>query len=144
VREGKAIYRDLMKRARKIRKRVSDVAERAELNVEEYKKRLAERIKELTGGQEIDSGRLEMEVAIYAKNCDISEELTRLKNHISNFEKTCAADGEAGKKLDFIAQELHREANTVGSKASDYRISKDIIDIKTEIEKIREQVKNVE
>ena len=85
-----------------------------------------------------------MEVALYAKNSDISEEITRLKNHISNFDKTIGKHGEAGKKLDFIAQELHREINTVGSKSSDYTISKSVIEIKSEIEKIREQLKNIE
>ena len=85
-----------------------------------------------------------MEVALYAKNSDISEEITRLKNHISNFDKTIGKRGEAGKKLDFIAQELHREINTVGSKSNDYTISKSVIEIKSEIEKIREQLKNIE
>ena len=89
-------------------------------------------------------GRLEMEVAIFAKNSDISEEITRLKNHLVNFIKTISANGEVGKKLDFIAQELHREVNTIGSKASDFKISKNVIEIKGEIEKIREQAKNLE
>ena len=89
-------------------------------------------------------GRLEMEVAIFAKNSDISEEITRLDNHLSNFNKTMSAGGEVGKKIDFIAQELHREINTIGSKASDFKISKNVIEIKGEIEKIREQAKNLE
>ena len=85
-----------------------------------------------------------MEVAIFAKNSDISEEITRLDNHLSNFNKTMSAGGEVGKKIDFIAQELHREINTIGSKASDFKISKNVIEIKGEIEKIREQAKNLE
>ena len=89
-------------------------------------------------------GRLEMEVAIFAKNSDISEEITRLQNHLSNFNKTISDGGVMGKKMDFIAQELHREINTIGSKASDFKISKNVIEIKGEIEKIREQAKNLE
>jgi uncharacterized protein (TIGR00255 family) len=120
------------------------IKSRAHLNIDEYRKRFADRVKDLTGGRDIDMGRLEMEVAIFAKNCDISEEITRLANHLSNFDKTLAAGGEVGKKIDFIAQELHREINTIGSKASDFKISKNVIEIKGEIEKIREQAKNLE
>ena len=85
-----------------------------------------------------------MEVAIFAKNSDISEEITRLKNHLVNLNKTLGASGEVGKKLDFIAQELHRETNTIGSKSGDFKISKNVIEIKGEIERIREQAKNIE
>jgi uncharacterized protein (TIGR00255 family) len=142
--EGKATYADLTKRVKKIETMLALIKSRAHLNIEEYRKRFAERVKDLTGGRDIDMGRLEMEVAIFAKNCDISEEITRLKNHLSNFRKTISGNGEVGKKLDFIAQELHREANTIGSKASDFKISKNVIEIKGEIEKIREQAKNLE
>ena len=85
-----------------------------------------------------------MEVAIFAKNSDISEEIARLANHLANFNKTISGSNEVGKKIDFIAQELHREINTIGSKASDFKISKNVIEIKSEIEKIREQAKNLE
>jgi uncharacterized protein (TIGR00255 family) len=144
TREGRALHKDMMKRAGRITKMLDVISERAVSNVEEYRKKFAQRVKELSGGQTIDAGRLEMEVAIFAKNCDISEEITRLYNHLSNFTKTISQEGEAGKKLDFIAQELHREINTIGAKASDFRISKNVIEIKSEIEKIREQVKNIE
>ncbi|OGW76735.1 MAG: hypothetical protein A3C51_02465, partial [Omnitrophica bacterium RIFCSPHIGHO2_02_FULL_46_20] len=142
--EGKAIYRDFCKRADDISKMLSEIKSRAHLNIQEYRQRFAQRIKDLTSGHEIDKGRLEMEVAIFAKNSDISEEITRLKNHLANFKRTIALNGEAGKKIDFIAQELHREVNTIGSKASDFKISKNVIEIKGEIEKIREQAKNIE
>lgn len=142
--EGHATYLDLMKRVRKIESAMAIIKSRAHLNIEEYRKRFNERVKDLTGGRELDIGRLEMEVAIYAKNSDISEEIARLKNHLSNFNRTIAGNGEVGKKLDFIAQELHREINTIGSKASDFKISKCVIEIKSEIEKIREQAKNLE
>ncbi len=142
--EGKATYVDLMARVKKIDKMLAVIKSRAHLNIAEYKKRFAERVKDMTGGRDIDRGRLEMEVAIFAKNCDISEEIARLKNHLANFNKTISANGEVGKKIDFIAQELHREINTIGSKASDFKISKNVIEIKGEIEKIREQAKNLE
>jgi len=142
--EGKSTLVDLTGRARKIERMLAVIKSRAHLNIEEYRKRFAERVADLTGGREIDMGRLEMEVAIFAKNSDISEEITRLKNHLANFSKTISGNGEVGKKIDFIAQELHREINTIGSKASDFRISKNVIEIKSEIEKIREQAKNLE
>ena len=144
AKEGKALHIDLARRAKKIDTLLATIRSRAHLNIDEYRKRFADRVKDLTGGREIDMGRLEMEVAIFAKNSDISEEITRLDNHLSNFNKTMSAGGEVGKKIDFIAQELHREINTIGSKASDFKISKNVIEIKGEIEKIREQAKNLE
>jgi len=142
--EGRSIYADLMKRVRRVEKVLAVIKSRAHINIEEYRRRFAERVKELTGGRDIDMGRLEMEVAIFAKNSDISEEITRLANHLSNLKKTISGNGEVGKKMDFIAQELHREINTIGSKASDFKISKAVIEIKSEIEKVREQAKNLE
>ena len=142
--EGRALAADLNKRAKRIAGMLAIIKSRADLNIGEYRKRFAERVKDLTGGREIDRGRLEMEVAIFAKNSDISEEITRLENHLANFKKTIISNGEVGKKLDFIAQELHREINTIGSKASDFKIAKNVIEIKSEIEEIREQAKNLE
>ena len=142
--EGRSLCRDLAARARHIESMLSLIKARAHLNIEEYRRRFADRVKAMTGGREMDRGRLEMEVAIFAKNSDISEEITRLKNHLANFKKTVSGNGEVGKKLDFIAQELHREINTIGSKASDFKVSTNVIEIKGEIEKIREQAKNLE
>ena len=142
--EGRALYRDLMKRKYHIKKMLAVISKRAELNIDEYRKKFAQRVAELSGGQKMDTGRLEMEVAIYAKNCDISEEIARLNNHLVNFSNTLSQSDEAGKKLDFIAQELHREINTIGAKTGDFKVSQNVIDIKSEIEKIREQVKNIE
>jgi uncharacterized protein (TIGR00255 family) len=142
--EGNALYKDLAGRAKKIDRMLAVIKSRSYLNIKEYRKKFAEKIKTLTGDSDIDARRLEMEVAIFAKNSDISEEITRLKNHLENFKKTIGENGEVGKKLDFIAQELHREINTIGSKASDFKISKNAIEIKSEIEKIREQAKNIE
>ena len=142
--EGRVLHKDLSKRAREIKTLLTHISQRSNINVANYKKHLSQRIKELTGTQLVDKGRLEQEVALFAKNCDISEELTRLKSHISVFEESLKSDQEAGKKLDFIAQELHREINTIGAKASDFKISRWVIQVKSEIEKIREQVKNVQ
>jgi uncharacterized protein (TIGR00255 family) len=142
--EGRALHSDLAGRAKNINKMVSVIKASTHLNIEEYRKKFADKIKDLTNGREVDMGRLEMEVAIYAKNSDISEEITRLKNHLVNFKATISESGDVGKKLDFIAQELHREINTIGSKAGDFRIAKNVIEIKSEVEKIREQVKNLE
>ena len=142
--EGHATYRDMCKRIDNIKRQLATIKSRAHLNIKEYRTRFAERIQDLTSGRNIDKGRLEMEVAIFAKNSDISEEIARIKNHLANFKRTMVLSSEAGKKIDFIAQELHREINTIGSKSSDFKISKNVIDIKSEIEKIREQAKNVE
>jgi uncharacterized protein (TIGR00255 family) len=142
--EGKATCRHLNECLKKIEKLLAEVKSRSHLNIEEYRERFAERVKDLAGGREIDRNRLAMEVAIFAKNSDISEEIERLKSHLANFNKTLSSGGEVGKKIDFIAQELHRETNTIGSKASDFKISRNVIDIKGEIEKIREQAKNLE
>ena len=142
--EGKALYADLARRTKKIDMMLATIKSRAHLNIDEYRKRFADRVKDLTGGREIDMSRLGMEVAIFAKNSDISEEIVRLENHLSNFNRTMSAGGDVGKKIDFIAQELHREINTIGSKASDFKISKSVIEIKSEIEKVREQAKNLE
>ena len=142
--EGHATCRDLSGRVGNINKLLAEIKSRAHINIKEYRSKFAERIKDLTRGHNIDKGRLEMEVAIFAKNSDISEEIERLKNHLANLKRTISLNGEAGKKIDFIAQELHREINTIGSKSGDFKISKNAIEIKSEIEKIREQAKNVE
>jgi len=142
--EGQATCRDLSGRINNIAGLLDEIKSRAHLNIKEYRNKFAERIKDLTRGHAIDKGRLEMEVAIFAKNSDISEEIARLKNHLSNLKRTISLNGEAGKKIDFIAQELHREINTIGSKSGDFKISKNVIEIKSEIEKIREQAKNIE
>ncbi|UCD55207.1 MAG: YicC family protein [Candidatus Omnitrophota bacterium] len=142
--EGSFLFKDLIWRINKVKRIVSNIKGKAASNVQNYKKKLGDRIKELSGGYPIDNGRLEIEVALFAKNSDITEELTRLNNHIDNFTKTIRKDSEVGKKLDFIAQELHREINTIGAKSSGFNISSGVIEIKTEIEKIREQLKNIE
>lgn len=142
--EGKALQKDLSGRAKALKKLLAQIDQRSNINVAGYRKHLTKKIKELAGSQQVDKGRLEQEVALFAKNCDISEEITRMKAHLAAFSESLTKDREVGKKLDFIAQELHREINTIGSKANDAKIANCVIQAKSEVEKIREQAKNVE
>ncbi|MDD5680891.1 MAG: YicC family protein [Candidatus Omnitrophica bacterium] len=142
--EGKNLSRDIFSRVKKIERSIDAIDKRSAKGVEHYKDELSKKISELSGGIEIDKERLAQEVALYAKNCDITEEVTRIKSHVASFEKSLASGGEKGKTLDFVAQELIREINTVGAKSSDFQISSHVINIKGEIEKIREQLKNIE
>lgn len=142
--EGRALCDDLIKRVESIKAAVDHINKRSTISIVKYKNRLTKRIRELTGTKNIDRGRLAQEVALFAKNSDVSEELVRLKSHLDSFQDSLKTHNEVGKKLDFIAQELHREANTIASKSSDFKISKSVIQMKSDIEKIREQVKNIE
>jgi len=110
----------------------------------EYQKRLKERIAELAGGVEIDEARMSQEIAILAEKSDINEETVRLASHIAQFREMIKAGGAIGRKLDFLLQEMHREINTIGSKSGDLEISHNVIEIKTELAKLREQVQNIE
>ncbi len=143
--EGKSLRNDIIKRKTTILKEISSIEHRSKLAFKEYRIRLLKKIKELSLGKiSLDKGRIELEVALFAKNSDVSEELTRLKAHLGSIEEALGREDEVGRKLDFIAQELHREINTVGQKTSDYRISQLAIAIKGEVEKIKEQVQNIE
>jgi uncharacterized protein (TIGR00255 family) len=144
--EGKAIYNDLKERIASIEESMDKIAKTSPSLAADYKKKLDQRIKDILKqpGYSIDKVRLETEVAIFAKQCDISEELTRAKSHTAVFGKALLSNKETGRRLDFILQELQREINTLGAKAGSEKISKLVIDIKSEIEKIREQVQNVE
>jgi len=144
VGEGRRLAKDMLFRIKKIAKHISAISKRSSASLKHYKREFSRRIKELSGGVAIDKARLAQEVAIYAKNCDITEEITRLKSHIVGFEGAIASGGEKGKILDFMAQELMREANTIGAKSGDFSISTHIIKVKGEIEKIREQARNIE
>lgn len=143
-REGKHLAQDLSKRISIIKGHLASIKVKAHVNVKNYKRKLEDRITEISKTPPVNKDRLEMEAALYAKNSDISEEITRLSGHVINCEKIIKKGEEAGKKLDFVAQEMHREINTIGSKSSDYTISTSVIEIKSEVERIREQVKNIE
>ena len=142
--EGNKISEDLLKRLNIINKKVEEIAKLSTGLIEEYVVKLEERIKEILKNQEIDKTRLAQEVVIYADKCSIEEEVTRLNSHISQFENLLNSNEAIGKKLDFIIQEMNRETNTIGSKANNLEITNGVIDIKTEIENIREQVQNIE
>jgi len=120
------------------------IKERSPLTVDEYKQKMKERIEELMSGIEVDETRLLTEVGIFADKVNITEEIIRFESHLKEYSQLLSSDIAVGRKLDFIIQELNREANTMGSKCNDYIISKSVVDLKSEIEKLREQVQNIE
>ena len=144
--EGEKIKQDLHARIDKVEASVETIFGNSTGLIEEYVVKLEKRVKELLKNDEVDKSRLAQEVVIYADKCSIEEEITRLKSHIFQFENLISnnQDGAIGKKLDFIIQEMNRETNTIGSKANNLEITNGVIDIKTEIEDIREQVQNIE
>lgn len=144
--EGEKIQNDLLKRIGKIENKIEEISIKSTGLIEEYIVKLERRIKEILKSKEIDQSRLTQEVVIYADKCSVEEEITRLKSHIYQFRNLISDnnDGSIGKKLDFIIQEMNRETNTIGSKANNIEITNGVIDIKTELEDIREQVQNIE
>lgn len=145
-REGKALFEDLDKHLTIIQNSVIEVEKRAPNVVNEYHKRLTARVKELMGKAElnVNSTDLMREVAVFAERSDIAEEIQRLRHHCKQFRETCLAGEHAGRKLDFIAQEMLREANTIASKANDASIAGHIVEVKGAIDRVKEQVQNVE
>lgn len=141
--EGKKLADDMLARVDVIEKLVGKVAERAPSVAEEYKKRLTERIKQYLERTDFDETRLMTEVAVFTDKSNIDEELTRLNSHVSQF-REIAKERLVGRKLDFLVQEFNRETNTICSKSNDLAITKLGLELKNEIEKIREQVQNVE
>lgn len=142
--EGKKMAQDLLTRIKAIQENVKQISSLSTGLIEEYVVKLEGRIKELLKNQEVDQARLVQEVVIYADKCSVEEEITRLKSHISQFERLLNSEEAIGKKLDFIIQEMNRETNTIGSKANNLEITNDVIDVKTELENIREQIQNIE
>lgn len=143
-REGERLKADLLLKLDGIKDIIMDVKEKSYSIVDEYKNKLYDRIKELTKEIPIDENRLLTEVAIFADKSSIDEEIVRFESHIEEFKKTINQGGSVGKRLDFIIQEMNREVNTIGSKVTDLSILNNVINMKTEIEKIREQVQNIE
>ena len=146
LREGLALGDDIVRRLVTVRKLAGAVTARAPNVVEIYKKKLKERAERLRAASDIDvdPGRLEQEIALFADRVDICEELTRLESHTSHFEILLASSDAVGRRLDFLLQEMAREANTVGSKSQDAVIAHSVVELKAEIERMREQVQNVE
>jgi uncharacterized protein (TIGR00255 family) len=146
LREGLALGDDLVRRLGAVRKLSRAVFARAPQVLEVYKRRLKERADRLrlTSDVDIDAGRLEQEIALFADRVDVAEELTRLESHSGHFESLLALPEAVGRRLDFLLQEMAREANTIGAKSQDAGVSHAVVELKAEIERMREQVQNVE
>lgn len=142
--EGKRMYDDVYSRSQFILDTVSFIEKRSPQTVKEYNDKLVERVHELLGDVSIDENRLLQEVAIYADKVAVAEETVRLRSHISQLRDFISSDEAVGRKLDFLIQEINRETNTIGSKCNDVEIARKVVDVKAEIEKIREQIQNIE
>lgn len=142
--EGQHLQRDLSERLDNIEKHAEQIKNRQPEVIQEYKLRLKEKIKLLNDGIEIDESRLAQETAIMADRCDITEEITRLSSHLNQFRNLFDSSEPIGRKLEFITQEINREVNTMGSKSSNIQLSNLVIEIKSTLEKIREQLQNIE
>jgi len=142
--EGERMAQDVKNRAELILSKVSFVEEKSPETVAAYRQRLEARIKELLEGANYDETRVIAETAIYADKVAVAEETVRLRSHIDQMTSMLEGDAPVGRKLDFIVQEMNREANTIGSKSQNLEITGAVVDIKSEIEKIREQIQNIE
>ncbi|MEY2191286.1 TIGR00255 family protein [Bacillus sp. OV166] len=141
--EGEELKKDLLAILSQLESHVFELQKFAPLVVQSFKERLTKRMEEFVNGQ-LDETRILTEVAVFADKADINEEVTRLKSHFQQFLQTLESMEPIGRKLDFIVQEMNREANTIGSKANDSNIAKKVVDIKSLLEKLKEQVQNIE
>ncbi len=144
IAEGEHLRDDLIDKLDGMLKLVDFIAERSPRIVQEYRQKLEDKVKDLLGDVQVDENRLLTEVTIFADKVCVDEELVRLRSHIETTKTTLLEGGSIGRKLDFIAQEMNREANTTLSKSNDLEISNCAIELKTEIEKVREQIQNIE
>lgn len=144
LQEGNKIKEDLKKRIDKVETMVNKISGYSTGLIEEYVVKLEERVKELLKTDIVDKSRLAMEVVLYADKCSVEEELTRLKSHIVQFNNFLEVAEPIGKKMDFLLQEMNRETNTIGSKSGSLEITNLVVNIKTELEDIREQIQNIE
>lgn len=142
--EGRKMYDDVYSRSQFILDTVSFIEERSPQTVKEYNDKLFERVHELLGDVTLDESRILQEVAIYADKVAVAEETVRLRSHIAQLREFISSDEPVGRKLDFLVQEINRETNTIGSKCNDVEIAKKVVEVKAEIEKIREQIQNIE
>jgi uncharacterized protein (TIGR00255 family) len=143
-REGRALEADLSARLQRVATLAGEVAALAPRTVEAYRARIQERVADLLKGAPVDEGRLVQEVALFAERTDVAEEATRLEAHLEAFRGFLASSEPSGRRMDFLVQEMHREVNTTGSKSQSTEISTRIVELKAELERIREQVQNVE
>ena len=142
--EGARLVEDVIYRAGLIAKSVEFVENRSPDCVEEYRTRIAARMNEILDGSELAQQRILQEAALYADKVNVTEEIVRLRSHLSQLDTMLKSPVAIGRKLDFLVQEMNRETNTIGSKANDFQIAKTVVDMKAEIEKIREQIQNLE
>ena len=142
--EGARLVEDVTYRAGLIAQSVDFVEQRSPDCVEEYRQRIAARMTEILDGTELAQQRILQEAALYADKVNVTEEIVRLRSHLAQLETMLKSPVAIGRKLDFLVQEMNRETNTIGSKANDFQIAKTVVDIKAEIEKIREQIQNLE
>jgi uncharacterized protein (TIGR00255 family) len=143
--EGQSLLKDLTSNLMKIEQTVDQLSNDSQIVVQNYRDRLLKKIQDfMQGSFEIDESRILTEVAVFADKADINEELTRLKSHINQFRDSLHTEEPVGRKLDFIVQEMNREINTIGSKANESSISQRVVNMKSDVEKIKEQVQNVE
>ena len=144
ITEGEKLYNDIKSRGEHIIEIVSFIEERSPRTVKEYNDKLVERVHDLIGDASLDEARIIQEVAIYADKVAVAEETVRLRSHIDQLNEFLDSSEPVGRKMDFLIQEINREANTIGSKANDVDIARKVVEIKAEVEKIREQVQNIE
>ncbi|MBR1393283.1 MAG: YicC family protein [Ruminococcus sp.] len=144
VTEGEKMYADISSRLDMIEETVEKIEKLSPASVDAYRQRLYDKIAEVVGDRNIDESRILTEAAIFADKIAVDEETVRLKSHISQFRELLQSGEPVGRKLDFLVQEMNREVNTTGSKASELEITRMVVDMKSEIEKIREQIQNIE
>ena len=142
--EGEKMRADILERAAVIEKNVDFIEERSPKIVEDYRKRLYDRMCEVLDGKNVDEGRILLEAGIFSEKTAVDEETVRLRSHISQLRAMLESNEPIGRKLDFLVQEMNRETNTIGSKVQDIEVTKVVVDQKSEIEKIREQIQNIE
>ena len=144
TREGEALKTDLLQKAEGILTLVSKVEERSPITVKAYRERLTAKMQEVLEDRQIDEARIIQEAAIYADKVAVDEETVRLRSHVDQLQNMLTEGGVIGRKLDFLMQEMNREANTIGSKGHDVEQARNVVNIKSELEKIREQIQNIE
>ncbi|MFH1939662.1 MAG: YicC/YloC family endoribonuclease [bacterium] len=143
-REGKVLVADIRKRVKKIQKLIDKIEKYSKSSPLDYKDKFLSKIKNLTDGLNVDEGRIELEAAIFAEKTDITEEITRLESHLIQFDDLLNSEESVGRKMDFLTQEINREVNTIGSKTNDIKVTSLVVLVKSELEKAREQARNIE
>jgi len=143
-REGKILINDIKKRTKRIIKLIEKIERYSKLFLQKYKDNFLIKLRELTDGLNVDEGRIELEAAIFVEKSDITEEIVRTKSHLLQLNNLLDFDEPIGRKMDFILQEINREINTIGSKNNNLEITSLVILVKSELEKIREQARNIE